>query len=219
MLSISSTDKELWQKEYLSTFFEMVEARDGDFTVLAKLSRLSQDDESTGKILKRISSHSQGKRAISSRLRLGDIDFNALLKLPQESLGFSYAKHMLDNQLKPLQPTDIADDASYLGAHIAETHDIWHVVIGANTDIVGEIKLEAFYVAQLQATRLFQSLLAKNILKSAVYNIDSSARYMDAITQGWLLGKEAKPLFGVEWTQQWHKPLEQVRESLNIKLL
>jgi ubiquinone biosynthesis protein Coq4 len=41
---------------------------------------------------------------------------------------------------------------------------------------------------------------------------------MDAISQGWLMAKQAKPLFGIEWNQLWETPLDDVRKSLNIIL-
>ena len=104
-----------------------------------------------------------------------------------------------------------------MGAHITETHDIWHVVTGFNTNIIGEIQLEAFYVSQLQASRFWLALIAKNLLKSAVYDIECSADYMDAIAQGWMMAKHAKPLFGIEWKSLWSTPLDEIRDDLNIK--
>ena len=39
---------------------------------------------------------------------------------------------------------------------------------------------------------------------------------MDALTEGWLMAKQAKPLFGIQWNTLWETPLEDVRNSLNI---
>lgn len=39
---------------------------------------------------------------------------------------------------------------------------------------------------------------------------------MDAITEGWLMAKQAKPLFGIQWNKLWSTPLEDIRTSLNI---
>ncbi|MEA5477365.1 hypothetical protein VB774_07005 [Pseudanabaena galeata UHCC 0370] len=42
-------------------------------------------------------------------------------------------------------------------------------------------------------------MIAKNLLKSAVNYIECSAEYMDAIAQGWIMARQAKPLFGIDW--------------------
>ncbi|WP_322112029.1 Coq4 family protein [Aerosakkonema funiforme] len=73
------------------------------------------------------------------------------------------------------------DDRSFLMWHITETHDIWHVVTGSNTNITGEIELEAFYVAQLIASRFWLALLCKNLFKAALQNVEVSHQYMDAL--------------------------------------
>ncbi|MDY6897149.1 MAG: Coq4 family protein, partial [Cyanobacteriota bacterium] len=66
------------------------------------------------------------------------------------------------------------------------------------------------------ATRFWLGLIVKNLLKSTIDDIEASTKYMDAITKGWLMGKQAKPLFGINWNQLWEHPLEEVRADLNI---
>jgi ubiquinone biosynthesis protein COQ4 len=39
---------------------------------------------------------------------------------------------------------------------------------------------------------------------------------MTALTDGWMMGKAAQCLFGVDWLSLWETPIEQVRASLNI---
>ncbi len=125
---------------------------------------------------------------------------------------------MLENNLNPLQAGQVENDYQFLAAHLTETHDIWHIV-RCDTNILGEIQLEAFYMAQLYATRFWVALLAKNPIKAVIYDIEVSTRYMDAIASGWLMAKQAEPLFGIEWNQLWEEPLENVRASLKIKPL
>jgi ubiquinone biosynthesis protein Coq4 len=128
---------------------------------------------------------------------------------------------MLDRGIEPLK-SDVAiadDDVQFLRIHIAETHDIWHVVTGADTDIPGELQLEAFYVSQLYATRFWLGLIVKNLLKSTLDDIEASTQYMDAITTGWLMAKQAKPLFGIRWNHLWERPLEEIRADLNIVII
>ena len=53
-------------------------------------------------------------------------------------------------------------------------------------------------------------------MKSTINDIEASTQYMDAITKGWLMGKQAKSLFGINWDELWEHPLEEVRADLNI---
>ena len=124
---------------------------------------------------------------------------------------------MVKNGFTPPPVNEIANNPFvFLGTHIRETHDIWHVVTGCDTDKPGEVKLEAFYSAQIDPDRLFLALLAKNLLKTIMYDVELCQQMMDALTQGWMMGKQAKPLFGIQWNRLWATPLEDVRTSLNI---
>jgi ubiquinone biosynthesis protein COQ4 len=128
-----------------------------------------------------------------------------------------YADHMIRNGLTPLPVNEVANDPLvFLSVHIAETHDIWHVVTGCDTDKPGEVQLQAFYIAQLDSDRLFLALLAKNLLKTAMYEVELCEQMMNGLTQGWIMGKRAKQLFGIQWSRLWETPLEDIRTSLNI---
>jgi ubiquinone biosynthesis protein COQ4 len=201
----------------LEAFLEMVRSPDGDFGVIDRLSQTSSDLGSLQMIIKALTNHPQGKAAFENYPRIGEVDLEQLALLPSETLGYAYANHMLQNGLKPLKIKPSNNDYEFLGAHITETHDIWHVVTGFNTNIIGEIQLEAFYVLQLQASRFFLALLTKNLLKTVIDDIERSVDCMDAIADGWVMAKQAKPLFGIDWKTLWSKPLNEVRDALNIK--
>lgn len=200
----------------LSSILNMVRAPDGDFTALGKLGEACIDHESYEIMIQKLSSNSQGKKAFEERPLLGTIDLMELKKLPNNTLGYLYAEHMIQNQLKPLESTSSESDHQYLDRHLTETHDLWHVLTGSKTDIFGEIQLEAFYVAQFEISRFWLSLLAKNLLKAVAYDIEISTQYMEALTRGWSMGRNAKPLFGINWNRLWEIPLEDLRSSLNI---
>jgi ubiquinone biosynthesis protein COQ4 len=209
-------DTKQQQESLLSSVLDMVRVSDGDFTTIGQLGKASSDRETLQLMVNRISLHPQGKKAFESHARLGVIDLEVLRKLSENTLGYLYAEHMLSNQIKPLQTQPAENDHQFLGTHIAETHDIWHVVTGSKIDILGEIQLEAFYVAQLEVSRFWLALLTKNLLKALVYDIEIATQYMEALTKGWIMGKKAEPLFGVDWNTLWDAPIEQVRDSFNI---
>jgi ubiquinone biosynthesis protein Coq4 len=210
--------KQQWQDSALESFLNMVKAPDGDFDAIYRLSAALNDDESFKIMVEALSRHPQGKRAFEERPRLGNVELEKLHQLNENTFGYLYAEHMLRNNLKPLQASVVNNDSEFFVAHITETHDIWHVVTGTQTKIAGEIQLEAFYVAQLYASRFWLALLAKNLLKAVVYDIEVTSQYMNALTKGWNQGKEAKSLFGIKWNTLWETPLEEIRRSLNIVL-
>jgi ubiquinone biosynthesis protein COQ4 len=209
-------DETQWQEQVIESFVNMVKAQDGDFEVLGKLSMAVSDPASLQMTIDFLSQDPIAKQAFIQRYRLGNVDLQALRLLPENTLGCLYAKHMLEKNLKPLEANTTENEHQYLMAHITETHDIWHVVTGCQTSIQGELKLEAFSAAQLHTSRFWLSLIAKNILKAVVYDIEIAAEYMDIITSGWTMGKNAKPLFGIQWNQLWNTSIEEIRASLNI---
>lgn len=217
MQSVESSDQ-IWQDSVIETIVNFTKAADGDFEHIGKLANVVNDSYSLDKIIDFLSSTPQGKQAFQKRPRVGNIDLQKLYSLPANTFGYAYAQHMLENNLQPLQPGLVENDYQFFSAHITETHDMWHIVTGSNTNVLGEIQLEAFYVSQLYATRFWLALLTKNLLKAVVYDIELSTKYMDSIAQGWIMAKQAKPLFGIEWNLLWETPLDDVRTSLNIIL-
>jgi ubiquinone biosynthesis protein COQ4 len=93
------------------------------------------------------------------------------------------------HQLKHLVAQIAANEAEFIDTHIRETHDIWHVVTGSSIDMLGEIKLQGFCVAQLQRSRFWMALLTKNLLKASIYEIEAA----NGLTTGWTMGKAAQP--------------------------
>jgi ubiquinone biosynthesis protein COQ4 len=213
--NVSHPDSE-WEASLLTSILNIVHAPYGDFTAIADLATASSDPETLDLLVTKLAHHPQGKTAFEQRPRLGTIDLHQLKNLPDGTLGQRYAAHMLQNQLKPLEVSPADSDATFFGTHITETHDLWHVVTGCDTTMLGELQLQAFCVAQLEVSRFWLALLTKNLLKSAVYDIQSATQYMDAIAKGWLMGRTAKPLFGTPWPTLWETPLDQVRAALNV---
>lgn len=198
-------------------FMQLVNAPYGDFSKIGQLSQASNDDDSIQLVIDFLSSYPQGKNALKKQPLLGNIDLAELHQLPENTVGYAYADHMLRNGFTPPPAQEITqDNFSFIHAHLFETHDIWHVVTGCPTTKAGEIKLEAFCAAQIYPARFWLAMLAKNLLKTALEDIELCSDHLDALTQGWLLGKQAEPLFGLEWNTLWKTPLDQLRIQLNL---
>ncbi len=158
-----------------------------------------------------------GARALRERHRLGRIDLAELQSLPAGTLGRAFAEHMLSNGLDPAAiPTrNASDELEFVLAHLYESHDIWHVVTGLGVDVAGELGLQAFYMAQMPA-RLSPLILTAGVLNTLLYQPNEWHVRLDAITRGWILGKRARPLFGVRWDDHWAKPLDVIRKRFSV---
>jgi ubiquinone biosynthesis protein Coq4 len=150
-----------------------------------------------------------------------------LAKLPIGSLGQTFAEHMIKNNISASALPETGDrvvrprhpfgtELQFIRAHIYDTHDIWHVVTGFGTDIAGELGLQGFCAAQTPYS-LPSVLLGLGCLHTAFKGIKDSARRMDAVCSGWLMGKRANPLFGVRWDERWARPLTQVQRELKVE--
>lgn len=145
------------------------------------------------------------------------IDLNVLGKLPAGTLGRELADWFQRKGFAPdaLDRKQRGSDRARVKRHLERTHDIWHVVVGFDTDVAGEVGLQAFYLAQLDSP-VPLVLLSTAFLNSLINQNQDAARRMDAVTRGWLLGKRSKPLFGLDWSALWDVPLDQVRLRLGM---
>ncbi len=161
----------------------------------------------------------QGAEALDTRRRLSLPSRAALAAMPVGSVGRAFADYLDRNGIDPsaLPSRPSSDDASFVRAHLYETHDLWHVVTGFETDVAGELGLQAFYMAQTEA-RLAPLLLALGMINTAGQAFDERHQRLDAITRGWMLGKRARPLFGLDWASRWEQPLTSLRAELALSL-
>ena len=146
-------------------------------------------------------------------------NLEALLKLPENSLGFAYASHMRGANLNPefYRQVELIDDTSYLALRMRQTHDIWHTVTGFGTDSAEEIGLQAFTLAQNRSP-LAVMLIAAITLNTIKMNSDLNP-LVRVLQQGYDLGYQAKPFLAQKWEEAWEKPLLDWRSKLNVTLL
>jgi ubiquinone biosynthesis protein COQ4 len=206
------------QQSMLSSIVAIAQAEDGDFTAIDRLLSASQDRQSLDLTIQHLSRYPHSQIALANRQSLGAIDLAALHRLPIDTLGYHYAHHMLSHQLQQLETQPATSKHEFIDIHIRETHDLWHVVTDSSIDMLGEIQLQGFCIAQLQLSRFWIALLTKNLLKAAIHDIEAVNGYMTALTTGWMMGKTAQPLFGIDWIALWEMPIDRVRTSLDIAI-
>ncbi len=147
-------------------------------------------------------------------------DIAALLKYPPESLGAIYANYITDAGFDPsfYRKIEIVDDVSYVLYRLRQTHDIWHIVTGSTTDVVGELALKAFEIPQTRRT-MSVVLLAGGILRTLFNHPEESDRLMERVAIMYRMGARAKPFLAQRWEENWEKPLTQWRSELGIELV
>ena len=92
--------------------------------------------------------------AIDSRL-----DLDALAALPSDTLGYAYAHFLRDRGLTPDvfdgSPAGVTDvRTAYVMQRMRQSHDLWHVVTGYDTDAGSEVALQAFHLRAGRRARL-----------------------------------------------------------------
>jgi ubiquinone biosynthesis protein Coq4 len=200
----------------VAKFVHLVEAPYGEFRGIAAMAAETMDERETQLLARTVMSDPIGAAALRDHPRLGAVVFEDLLQLPAGTLGHRYAHHMIDNHYSPPPILPVTDAESYFIAHLVEVHDIWHVVTGWNTDKAGEIGLQGFYLSQVFPSSGFLALVAKNLLKTALEDVEDTDAHMRALVTGWVQGKHVTPLFGADWKALWSTPLLDVRARFNI---
>lgn len=178
------------------------------------LADMSEESPEIERMLEAIRSDPTFSKALFDRPRLGHVDLDALATLPEGTVGREYAEFMRARGLShdDLLLVEGEGEMDFVRNHLRETHDIWHVATGFDTDVAGELGLQAFYLAQL-AGPLPVLLLTVGMLNTLFRAMPDARRRLDAIARGWLLGKRARTLFGVAWAERWAQPVEAFRRE------
>ena len=151
-------------------------------------------------------------------------DVDALMKLPEGTLGRAYAQYYVDNELDPSQLRESAfieahkkrgEDVGYLAHRGYQLHDLFHVLTGYDTTPLGEVRVVSFTVAQTMAP--YPALIiGTRPLQAALYKPQLLPVLMDAISEGWTLGRKAKALLPVRWEEYFQRPLDELRREYDL---
>jgi ubiquinone biosynthesis protein Coq4 len=144
------------------------------------------------------------------------VDMTALLALPEGTLGHAYATFLRSHGLTP----EVFDDApegvpdprmAYVIQRARQTHDLWHVVTGCETDPAGEIALQAFTYAQVHTPG--NAILA---ITGALKGVRQKPGIVRDVVALYRTGARAKRLPAFPWEDHWATPLTEVRAMLGL---
>lgn len=152
------------------------------------------------------------------RFRAAAYDVEALARMPADTLGGAYGRHMKGLNLRPdyYEQVEPRHRWHYLRLRIRQTHDIWHVLTGYGTDEFGEVGIQGFYAAQFangQAAIIAAAAILKSVLRGKFGEL---AKHLDAFCEGYVAGKRAESLLAVKWEELWGENLESVRRRYRI---
>jgi len=142
------------------------------------------------------------------------VDFAALRALPATTLGGAYARHLEERALDPdvfQAPPGLPEVPAYVAKRMRQVHDLWHVLTGYDTDVRGEVALQAFTFGQ---TGTPSALL---IALGALLRFGRQERGMLPLAvDGFRRGRSAAFLPPVWLEEMWERPLDEVRRELGI---
>ncbi len=144
------------------------------------------------------------------------VDLDALAALPEGTLGRAYATFLRSRGLTPevfdAPPEHVSDPkAAYVIQRMRQTHDLWHVVTGHETDPAGEIALQAFTFGQIGAP--------STLVLSAAGTLNFRRERPGlprAVIAAFQAGRAARPLVVFPWEDHWATPLVDVQHLLGI---
>jgi ubiquinone biosynthesis protein COQ4 len=176
------------------------------------------------KLIRALAQSPEAERLLAARpeLRSDQVDYDALRRLPADTLGGAYVRHLDDNGItadyQAAPTTFVADeDMAYLMRRFRQTHDVWHALLGLGIAGHEEVVIHAFSYGQL---RLPVSALV--VVFGSLKHLVLERRWgalRHSLREAYELGKAAPPLLGVFWEEQWTDRLDDVRARYALQPL
>jgi ubiquinone biosynthesis protein COQ4 len=146
-------------------------------------------------------------------------DLAKLAGMPPGTLGREYWEFLNTRKILPHDlkiPEGTYDlDQQFLFEYFYQTHDLFHLLTGFETDIQGELGLQAFYMGQAP-TPLAPLLIGLGIVREFWVKPEGAPKLIRTIVAGYQLGRKAAPLYGVDWEKVLESPLSSIQQSLNL---
>jgi ubiquinone biosynthesis protein COQ4 len=145
-------------------------------------------------------------------------DVDQLMAISPVTLGGAYARHMSQRGLRPdyYESVDARHKFHYLRLRVRQTHDIWHVLTGFDTDPVGEMGLQGFCFGQVtngQSVLILAGGIIKCLFTGHYANLE---HFVDAFCEGYRNARAAHFLLEMRWKQFWSESVDSLRQQFGI---
>jgi len=189
------------------------------FDIIDALSGRTRD-----RVFRRFLRTPGAERLLAERPRLLDhlADREALLALPEGSLGRAYAEFTAREQISPDglvaasaeggrgPDPDASPEQRWFGERLRDQHDLWHVVTGYGRDLLGEGALLAFTHAQTRNPGI------GFIVAVAWWRAGEAPAIRRLFREAHRRGRRAAWLPAQPWEALLPRPLEAVRRELGV---
>lgn len=157
-------------------------------------------------------------QAIQNKIRF-QVKVPELRQLPPETLGFNLYRHIqkLGEGYGEFPNLNTQTDYDYINTHMFESHDVWHTVLGLSTTVRDEIHLQAFMAAQTPGY-LSNLMCVLHLAGILFFRPSKFLPRCRSVYRYYTCGKQAQPLFGIDWNQLLNEDLNVLRQELRISL-
>ena len=150
---------------------------------------------------------------------LPEITLDNLKAQPVGSFGRTLAQFLERNKIQPLEISATAwaelKEASILAIRYPILHDAFHVLLGFDTSLAGELGVWSFVAAQ-QYSPAFDRAAFVGRWFTRLLTPWQWGRLQAYEERGWRLGRQAVCVIEQPLEEFWNMPLEEVRGKLNL---
>ena len=166
--------------------------------------------------VERVKSIPEANALMEARYLGPKIDLEALSKLPQGTLGHTYATVMKTLGFDPnfFRQRAIESDEDWVTMRLRKTHDIVHVLtgFGPTGGELGLLSIQAVQIGYPMCVTMQVSSFGLAFKRQPERLSDLT----DQAARGMAMALEMKPVIAQRWEDGWDKPMQQWRKELNI---
>lgn len=196
--------------------------RGGDEVTALVAALCNNVDESFSARAEAASLAHSGRADAANREVPPKLTLEALAALPDGSLGNDLYRLIVDNNFnlevlerEGSQLQNAPPALRYLNFRILQMHDVWHLVAGYRTTVLQEVAISAFSLAQFNHN-YSAMLIATTIVASLKNSVGAAGFAIQVIAEGWLHGRTMPSFMAIEWEDEWHLPMAEIRARHGI---
>ena len=182
--------------------------------------------------LKELSAIPESRAFIDEGFISEPLSLDRLATCKPGTLGHGYHKFIVENKLEANLGKNyrefneklhesgkldrLPEDLSYMMVRGFQIHDFQHVLTGFDSSPLGELKLAAYYLAQLRFP-YHAMRVAVTTAHMAYLNPGITIDAMDAIVEGWAFGRASKNINFVRWEDEIDTQLTTLRQRFDLQ--
>lgn len=175
------------------------------------------DSETYAALAKKWRTTEEGRAFLDERptLQGADLDLLALENMPAGTLGYEFIQYFRKNNISPFVTAfPINNDVDFLSKRYRETHDIFHLLTGYGTDVIGEMELQAFVMGNLKMRQTWMILAFGCFEVLKMNGIKGYTNYLSRLRAAYERGARSREMLSVRYENMWSKPVTEIAQNL-----